>query len=191
MGFKSRNHGQTIYYGRKTTRRIWVPAVPAWEKEFCLKNGEFTWENFLECKRYTYHFEKILEWNDSAAEEAFNYAKNRFNAEFHNLKFVDTNFEPNPNLYIDEIDWNNSEIDPQLLLELELALKAADEEDDGINIPKHLRRTYEMPIEKIVPTGWDVVDFVECNILTGLIVGDHSSCGEGAEVSRRPCRRTG
>ncbi|XP_060168929.1 uncharacterized protein LOC132599644 [Lycium barbarum] len=199
MGFKSRYQDLTCYFetvpiGRSSTRRylqstreaqrwVWTSAIPAWEKEFCLKIGSFTWDNFLNCKNYTYHFENILNWNDLAAEEAFQHPKNRFYVEFHNFPFVET-FKLDPNLYIEEIDWN-SEIDPELLEELELALMQEEQgEGDENLIPSYLRRTYDIPIEEIIPTGWDDDSFDKWNVLTGLIVGDHSSCGEGAQVTR-------
>ncbi|KAK4356499.1 hypothetical protein RND71_025470 [Anisodus tanguticus] len=181
MGYKSRYQDQTYYYetvsgGNSSRRRYlqstrvtqrWIPrpVIPSWEKEFCLKIGSFTWENFLYRKKCICHFEKVLNWSDLAAEEAFQHAKNKFYVEFHNFPFVET-FKPNPDLYIDEIDWN-SDIDPKLLEELELALMKPEEEEDQDLIP----------IEEIIPTG--------CKVLTGLII----NCGEGEpQVSHPPMK---
>ncbi|KAK6776322.1 hypothetical protein RDI58_027323 [Solanum bulbocastanum] len=108
-----------------------------------------------------------------SGEKAFYDAKNKFYAEFHNLPF--DNFElQNPDLYIDEIDWN-PKIDSNLLEELGFALLMKKKETDLVQV-----RTL---IEEIVPSGWDVDDDVYKNGLTGLIVGDHTNSGEGAKVS--------
>ena len=81
---------------------------------------------------------------------------------------------PNPDLYIDEIDWH-SKIDSKLHEELEFALQM---KKKGTNLVQV--RTL---IEEIVPSGWDVDVDVYKNGLTGLIVGDPSDSGEGVKVS--------
>ncbi|KAK9289436.1 hypothetical protein L1049_007591 [Liquidambar formosana] len=58
----------------------------------------------------------VVKWNDSAGEEAFHNAKNRFWAKINGLP-CDLPF-PDPDIYIDEIDWNPN-IDPELVLDLE------------------------------------------------------------------------
>ncbi|KAJ0083879.1 hypothetical protein Patl1_29510 [Pistacia atlantica] len=56
--------------------------VPAWEQKF----------------------DHILEWNDSAAEEAFRKAKLRYWSEINGEPCQIP--LPNPDMYIDKIDWN-------------------------------------------------------------------------------------
>lgn len=71
-----------------------------------------------------YLYENIVQWNDSAGEEAFQNAKNRFWAKI-NDRPCDISL-PDPDIYIDEIDWNSS-IDPELILDLEREPKPSDE----------------------------------------------------------------
>ncbi|XP_022153948.1 uncharacterized protein LOC111021336 isoform X2 [Momordica charantia] len=63
-----------------------------------------------------YLYDSVVKWNDSAGEEAFHNAKSRFWAKINGLP-CDISM-PDPNIYIDEIDWNCS-VDPDLLLDLE------------------------------------------------------------------------
>lgn len=63
-----------------------------------------------------YLYENVVKWNDSAGEEAFHNAKSRFWAKINGLP---CNISlPDPDIYIDEIDWNCN-VDPDLLLDLE------------------------------------------------------------------------
>ncbi|KAF2289350.1 hypothetical protein GH714_035219 [Hevea brasiliensis] len=75
-----------------------------------------------------YLYENVVQWNDSAGEEAFHNAKNRFWAKINGLP-CDISL-PDPDVYIDEIDWN-SNIDPELYLDLEREPKNPDEKDKG------------------------------------------------------------
>ncbi|KAH0715324.1 hypothetical protein KY284_008229 [Solanum tuberosum] len=177
MEFKSKKYQcyKQMQSTRTTQQWVWRPAIfPSWEKEFCLKNSSFkSWKNFLRYKENTRFYYEILNWDDSAGEKAFYDAKNKFYAEFRNLHFDNLELS-NPDLYIDEIDWN-PKIDSNLLEELEFALLM---KKKGTNLVQV--RTL---IEEIVPSGWDVDDDVYKNGLTGLIVGDHSKSGEGVKVS--------
>ena len=94
----------------------WQPTVPSWEKKFCSLVGSFPWHKLLESKRFIYIYDNVLQWNDSAGEEAFHNAKNRFWAQINGLP-CDISL-PDPDMYIDEVDWNCS-IDPELILDLE------------------------------------------------------------------------
>ena len=67
-------------------------------------------------KSYVYLYDNVVKWNDSAGEEAFNNAKNRFWAKIKGLP-CDLS-PPDPDIYIDSIDWNST-VDPELFLDLE------------------------------------------------------------------------
>lgn len=103
-------------HNRKPQLASWQPTVPTWEKKFCTLIGAVPWKKLLETKRSMFLYDNVVKWNDSAGEEAFHNAKNRFWAEINNLP-CDIS-PPNPDIYIDEIDWN-SEVDPELLRDLE------------------------------------------------------------------------
>lgn len=94
----------------------WRPTVPSWEKEFCSSVGLVSWTKLLEAKRFMHLHNNIVKWNDSAGEEAFSNAKMRFYAKINRLP-CDISL-PDPNKYIDEIDWDSA-IDPSLLSDLE------------------------------------------------------------------------
>ncbi|OMO86112.1 hypothetical protein COLO4_21307 [Corchorus olitorius] len=99
-----------------------------------------------------YLYDNVVQWDDSAGEEAFNNAKNRFWAEINGLP-CDIRL-PDPDSYIDEIDWD-SEIDPELLLDLEREPEAPDENDKNESVvilgnPLLLNQPYSF----IGPTGW-------------------------------------
>ncbi|KAM7256708.1 hypothetical protein ACFE04_012449 [Oxalis oulophora] len=94
----------------------WQPTVPAWEKKFCTLVNGVPWSKVLNAKGTLFIYDKVDKWNDSAVEEAFRNAKNRYWAEINNLP-SDTPV-PGPDIYIDQIDWN-SKIDPELFLDLE------------------------------------------------------------------------
>ncbi|KAG9132640.1 hypothetical protein Leryth_016688 [Lithospermum erythrorhizon] len=113
-------------------RNTWKPTVPAWEKKFCKAVGSLNWNAFLDMKQYVCLYENILKWNDSAGEEAFHSAKNRFWAELNGIPCtVDI---PDPDLYIDEIDWE-CQIDEELLLDLDRRSVAnSDEKSDTVII---------------------------------------------------------
>lgn len=65
-------------------------------------------------KKFVHLYEDVIKWDDSAGEEAFSNAKKRFWAEVNGFN-CDISL-PNPDLYIDKIDWD-SESDPDLELE--------------------------------------------------------------------------
>ncbi|KAJ0019944.1 hypothetical protein Pint_30983 [Pistacia integerrima] len=52
--------------------------VPAWEKKFCLEVGSIPWNKLVQFKMFIYEFDRVVEWNDSATEEAFRKAKFRY-----------------------------------------------------------------------------------------------------------------
>ncbi|KAE8702621.1 U4/U6 small nuclear ribonucleoprotein PRP4-like protein-like [Hibiscus syriacus] len=121
----------TRSYSRKPSPATWQPAVPTWEKKFCTLVGSVPWWKLLETKRFMYLYDNVVQWNDSAGEEAFHNAKNRFWAEINGLP-CDIRL-PDPDSYIDKIDWD-SEIDPELLLDLEREPKVPDEKDKSEHV---------------------------------------------------------
>ncbi|GMJ11849.1 hypothetical protein HRI_004854100 [Hibiscus trionum] len=121
----------TRSYSRKPSLATWQPTVPSWEKKFCTLVGSVPWWKLLETKRFMYLYDNVVQWNDSAGEEAFHNAKNRFWAEINGLP-CDISL-PDPDSYIDKIDWD-SEIDPELLLDLEREPKVPDEKDKSENV---------------------------------------------------------
>ncbi|KAF8396202.1 hypothetical protein HHK36_017815 [Tetracentron sinense] len=114
---------------RKPPSGCWQPTVPLWEKKFCTIVGSIPWRKIVEAKKLMPYYENVVQWNDSAGEKAFHNAKNRYWAEINGLP---CNISmPDPDIYIDEIDWN-SYIDPELLLDLDQEPVAPDEgEKDG------------------------------------------------------------
>ncbi|XP_057467441.1 uncharacterized protein LOC130756837 [Actinidia eriantha] len=117
---KSDNYNQegtrTRSHYRKPPIGCWQPTVPAWEKKFCAVVGAVPWGKLVDTKKFIHLYENILKWNDSAGEEAFLNAKNRFWAEINGLPCDIAS--PDPDIYIDKIDWD-SEVDPELFLDLE------------------------------------------------------------------------
>ncbi|KAJ1404151.1 hypothetical protein SESBI_26748 [Sesbania bispinosa] len=73
-----------------------------------------------------YLHDNVINWDDSAVKEAFDNAKSRFWAEINGLPCDIT--LPDPNIYIDNIDWNSS-VDPELFLDLERDAKVPNEEE--------------------------------------------------------------
>ncbi|KAL3632517.1 hypothetical protein CASFOL_025501 [Castilleja foliolosa] len=94
----------------------WHRTVPKWEKEFCKVVGSLDWETLLQMKKFTHMYEDVINWNDSAGEEAFYNAKKRFWAEINGL-YCHLPL-PDPDLYIDNINWD-SEIDTDSLSDVE------------------------------------------------------------------------
>ncbi|CAI9765002.1 unnamed protein product [Fraxinus pennsylvanica] len=89
--------------------------VPSWEIDYC-NSVRVPWYKILASKKYICCYPSVDEWDASAGEEALNDAKERYWANINGL--VCDNPLPNPDLYIDEIDWN-SYIDPELVSDLD------------------------------------------------------------------------
>ncbi|XP_077242549.1 uncharacterized protein LOC143883068 [Tasmannia lanceolata] len=116
------------FQNRRPPQGSWQPTVPSWEKKFCFATSSISWKQLCETKNLMSYYENIAHWNDSSGEEAFQNAKARFWAEINGFP-CDIPL-PNPDIYIDEIDWN-SDIDPNLLLDLDKKPPApSDEEQD-------------------------------------------------------------
>ncbi|KAM7524478.1 hypothetical protein LguiA_014380 [Lonicera macranthoides] len=106
----------TKSYNKKPPLGSWQPTMPSWEKKFCKEVGCIPWYKIEDMKRYVHLYNNVVQWNDSAVEEAFHNAKKRFYAKIHGLA-CDIPL-PDPDMYVDELDWN-SQVDPELLLDLD------------------------------------------------------------------------
>ncbi|KAE8695489.1 putative Cysteine-rich receptor-like protein kinase 10 [Hibiscus syriacus] len=51
--------------------------VPLWEKKFCTIVGKVSWRKIVDTKKLTSPNDNVLNWDDSAGEEAFHNAKSR------------------------------------------------------------------------------------------------------------------
>ncbi|CAL0317094.1 unnamed protein product [Lupinus luteus] len=97
-------------------KQKWVPTVPQWEKMFCSKIGGVPWKKLVEAKKYLSLHENVMKWDDSACIEAFDNAKKRFLASIKGLP-CDISL-PDPDIYIDNIDWNST-VNDEVIMELE------------------------------------------------------------------------
>ncbi|CAI9102889.1 OLC1v1001256C1 [Oldenlandia corymbosa var. corymbosa] len=87
----------------------------SWEIEFC-KSVHVPWQKVLTAKKYMYCHENILQWDDSAGEQAFHDAKRTFWEKINGLP-LETPL-PDPDVYIDKIDWHPI-IDPELIADVD------------------------------------------------------------------------
>ena len=123
-----------------------MPKIPKWEREFCYKIGSFTWENFIEAKKQTRFFYKITDWNDSAVEEAFLRSKYRFFAMINGV--VVNSDDLNPDLYIDEIHWDEPDGHDDGFDRANISDTEDEEEDEEVN-------AINVSYLDIKPTGWE------------------------------------
>lgn len=138
----------TRSHNRKSHLASWQPTVPNWEKKFCTSIGSVSWKKLLETKSSMYLYDNVVKWNDSAGEEAFHNAKNRYWAKINNLPCGIS--PPDPDIYIDEIDWN-SEVDPELLRGLERGNNDTSEVDKKENV---ILETALLSSQLFSCTGW-------------------------------------
>ncbi|XP_024177712.1 uncharacterized protein LOC112183569 [Rosa chinensis] len=91
------------------------PPKDSWEEQLYLSVGKELWEKLTDSNnKCIYLYQNVARWNDSAAKEAFENAKTRFLAK---IKEVPCNVQsPDPDAYIDEIDWSDSG-NPELVLD--------------------------------------------------------------------------
>ncbi|KAM7268626.1 hypothetical protein ACFE04_010792 [Oxalis oulophora] len=123
--------------------------VPAWEKKYCAFEGSIPWRQLVETKMLLYSHKNISTWDDSAGEEAFRDAKNRFWYKYNNRP-CDIPL-PDPDICIGEIDWN-PDIDPQLVKDLEQSffVPTGEEEEKewgSGHISKKFRNSESEPVE--------------------------------------------
>ncbi|CAF2361622.1 unnamed protein product [Brassica napus] len=108
--------GMTMTQSPKPPLANCKQSVPAWEKDFCAKVGSVPWSKVLEAKRFMHLYERVVQWDDSAGEDAFNKAKSHYWAEINGVS-CDLPL-PDPDVYIDDVDWD-AQVDNELVLDLE------------------------------------------------------------------------
>ncbi|OIV92301.1 hypothetical protein TanjilG_10511 [Lupinus angustifolius] len=156
-------------YNKKPPLDNWHSAVPSWEKKFCATVGAVPWRKLLESQKYMYLHENVVNWDDSAGKEAFDNAKSRFWADINGLH---CNISlPDPDVYIDDVDWNSS-VEPELFLDLERDAIDAEVRDQEVvildssllmdqsfsctgwgDIEEATPKPYDMD-QPFTPTGW-------------------------------------
>ncbi|KAL6981105.1 hypothetical protein U1Q18_022735 [Sarracenia purpurea var. burkii] len=104
------------FYTEPESSGVGQSSVPSWEKKFCLLVGSIPWGKVVVAKKYMHLHDDVVKWNDSAGEEEFSNAKERFWAASNGFPCEIP--LPDPNMYIDEIDWN-PHIDPELISDLD------------------------------------------------------------------------
>lgn len=101
-------------------------------------------------------YKNIVQWNDSAGEEAFLNAKARFWAQLNGLPCAIS--LPDPDIYIDKIDWN-SYIDPELLSDLDQEPVVPDNEERDGNLGHWGNGLDSAFLNQPIPcTGWGDAD---------------------------------
>ncbi|XP_047967364.1 uncharacterized protein LOC125211554 [Salvia hispanica] len=147
-----RRASQRRSQSKKPPRGYWQPKIPAWEKEFCKVVGSMDWETLLQMKRFMHLYDKVMEWNDSAGEEAFSNAKKRYWANKNGLSCHVS--LPDPDLYIDKINWD-SDNDPELLLPDVVSLAASPQtEEDQYHDPVVIFGDSAIPDNVFATVGW-------------------------------------
>ncbi|KAL6009972.1 hypothetical protein ACLOJK_000403 [Asimina triloba] len=127
----------------------WYPSVPSWEKRFCTSVCLIPWRKVCETqKMMQYCYQNIVEWDDSAGEEALKNAKERYWASINGLP-CDLSL-PDPDMYIDEVEWDCT-IDPQLIADLEWQPSVTDVEDKD---EKHDAWCHGWDDRPVPCTGW-------------------------------------
>lgn len=115
-----------------------------------------------------YCHSNVLNWNDSAAEEAFQNAKKRYWAKLNSLP-CDISL-PDPDTYVDQVDWNPC-IDPELIKEIDGAFFALpDEEQENVIKNKRTKTSVsgenpweytDKPLSRVLENktqGWNQLD---------------------------------
>ncbi|CAM0883209.1 unnamed protein product [Alopecurus aequalis] len=110
-------------------------SVPLWEKKFCTDACSIPWGKLCETKKLMSMYTNIVDWDDSAAFEAFRDAKNRYYAVYHGQP-CDIPL-PDPNMYIDVVNLDEY-LDPELVADLERSRRS---------LPRRDTTT--------APNGWD------------------------------------
>lgn len=123
-----------------------------------------------------YLYENVVQWNDSAGEEAFHNAKNRFWAEINGLP-CDISL-PDPDIYIDEIDWN-SNIDPELLLDLEREPKATEEVNKNEVV---ILNSALLLNQSFCCIGWGDAEQDFCEDVDLCLAPNHGECTQNADT---------
>ncbi|KZV38323.1 hypothetical protein F511_25810 [Dorcoceras hygrometricum] len=151
---------------KKTSPRFcWQPTVPSWEKEFCKVVGSLDWDTLLQMKKFVHLYDNVINWNDSAGEEAFFNAKKRFWARKNGLP-CDIPL-PDPDSCIDRIDWDIN-IDPGPLPDLD----AVPNEEENHEHPVILFGDAFIANQAFSPSGWGD-DEDNYNFPANYSFGDH------------------
>ncbi|CAL9074809.1 unnamed protein product [Musa textilis] len=136
----------------------WCQTVPQWEKKFCTDVCLIPWRKLCETKRVMSMYENVVQWNDSAGEEAFKDAKARFWAEINGLP-CDIPL-PDPDMYIDVVN-QEAFVNPQLVEDLYKQPPTLDdgERDASCGWDSFIFAYRPVPAsgwgdEDPVPTGW-------------------------------------
>lgn len=115
-------------------------SVPLWERKFCTDACFIPWGKLCETKKLMSMYANIVDWDDSAAFEAFKDAKDRFYAVYHgqpcNIPL------PDPNMYIDVVN-PDEYLDPELIADLERSRRSVPRRDNT------------------APDGWDSFIFTD------------------------------
>ncbi|XP_014489732.1 uncharacterized protein LOC106752545 [Vigna radiata var. radiata] len=109
-------HWRSYSNSRKPPLDNYHSNMPAWEKKFCSSIGSVPWRKIVETKQYMHLFDNVVNWDDSAGKEAFENAKRKYWADING--FPCSISLPDPDIYIDNVDWN-AIVDPELILDLE------------------------------------------------------------------------
>ncbi|KAJ0019946.1 hypothetical protein Pint_30981 [Pistacia integerrima] len=147
-------------------------SVPIWERKFCWEVGSVPWKRIVEAKKYMNIFDRVVEWDDSACEEAFKKAKLRY---WFKITGQPQRISlPNRDMFIDEIDWN-AEIDPAIFPGLG-ECSGDDEEEQEEEEEKEKKNvnvvnSFDVPWHQIKPTGWDLYER-KCQSFKGMVVGE-------------------
>ncbi|XP_077241629.1 uncharacterized protein LOC143882106 [Tasmannia lanceolata] len=164
---------------RRPPSGSWQPTVPSWEKKFCFSTCSISWRQLCEAKKMMPYYKNIAQWNDSAGEEAFHNAKARFWAEINGFP-CDISL-PNPDIYIDEIDWN-CDIDPKLLLDLDQEPPAPSDGDKEGNIG-FLGDSFNLSNGPIPCTGWGDAEDPVSPVNNSSVEPAWGNCEQNADCS--------
>lgn len=128
----------------------------------------------MDAKKFMYCHGNVLNWDDSAGEEAFQSAKKRFWADINGLP-CDISL-PDPDTYIDEINWN-PDIDSELIKDLERELFVPNEGVNDCKVGRRRKRSRNMasfPSDGCNRNPGDVKNSWECdnNMQHGVALKD-------------------
>ncbi|CAK9311459.1 unnamed protein product [Citrullus colocynthis] len=96
----------------------WRDGIPLWEKKFCKEIGCVPWGKIVDSKNFIYCHTNVVNWDDSACEEAFHNAKKRYWVEINGHQ--SDIYLPDPDKYIEQIDWS-PDMDSEMIEELDWA----------------------------------------------------------------------
>ncbi|KAJ0976136.1 hypothetical protein J5N97_018101 [Dioscorea zingiberensis] len=127
----------------------WDTNIPWWERKFLAYVSPIPLEELNLARSSMSIYKNVLEWDDSAALEAFQKAKSRFWAKINGLR-SDVSL-PDPDMYIDEVN-HDAIIDPELIEDLYKEPPEPANQDVNENVGLN----YSIFTDKPIPaTGWD------------------------------------